>query len=166
MSFLNKETASTTAELFKDALINNTFNKRCISDSLKMEIENSYSYLYRLQRNMIRYERFHFQTKPRDLRMSKSQKNDLLKELDELLESSLSEEEKESVLQQRQELIRVDYGDYYLDDRYRASMMIDFDLINNPNRQDYKMSKYDGQEISMDDIIAHPDIFGVLRLQI
>ena len=164
MSFLNKETASTTAELFKDALINNTFNERCISDSLKMEIENSYSYLYRLQRNMIRYERFHFQTKTRDLRMSKSQKDDLLKELDELLGSSLSEEEKESVLQQRQELIRVDYGDYYLDDRYRASMMIDFDLINNPNRQDYKMSKYDGQEISMDDIITHPDIFASLPI--
>ena len=46
--------------LMQDAEINNSFDIQSVSDTLKMTLENSFSYLYRLQRNQIRFKEFYF----------------------------------------------------------------------------------------------------------
>lgn len=49
--------------LLNEALINNTFSLSSVEKCLRMTLDNSFSYLYRLQRSLIGYEEFHFQTK-------------------------------------------------------------------------------------------------------
>ena len=46
--------------LMAESEINNSFDIRSVTDTLKMTLENSFSYLYRLQRNMIRFKEYYF----------------------------------------------------------------------------------------------------------
>ena len=46
--------------LMAETEINNSFDISAVSDTLKMTLENSFPYLYRLQRNVIRYKHFYF----------------------------------------------------------------------------------------------------------
>lgn len=46
--------------LMAESEINNSFDIRSVSDTLKMTLENSFSYLYRLQRNVIRFKEFFY----------------------------------------------------------------------------------------------------------
>ena len=55
-------TASLEA-LLHEALINNTFSLSSVEKCLRYSLDNSFSYLYRLQRSLIGYEEFHFNTK-------------------------------------------------------------------------------------------------------
>lgn len=48
--------------IMQEAEINNSFDIQSVSDTLKMTLENSFSYLYRLQRNQIRFKEFYFPT--------------------------------------------------------------------------------------------------------
>lgn len=48
--------------LMEDAEINNTFDIESVTDTVKMELENSFWYLYRLQRNKIRFKEYFFPT--------------------------------------------------------------------------------------------------------
>ena len=49
-------------KLLKEALLNNSYDKISTDLSLKMTHENSYSYLYALQRSIIDYNEFHYQS--------------------------------------------------------------------------------------------------------
>lgn len=46
----------------QNAYVNNSFSIQSVNRSLKMEYENSYAYLNRLQKNIIRFEHFHMTT--------------------------------------------------------------------------------------------------------
>ena len=46
--------------LMAESEINNSFDIRSVSDTLKMTLENSFSYLYRLQRNVIRFKEYFY----------------------------------------------------------------------------------------------------------
>ena len=46
--------------IMQEAEINNSFDIQSVTDTLKMTLENSYMYLYRLQRNQIRFKEFYF----------------------------------------------------------------------------------------------------------
>lgn len=48
--------------LMQNAYVNNSFSIQSVNRSLKMEYENSYGYLNRLQKNVIRFEHFHMTT--------------------------------------------------------------------------------------------------------
>jgi hypothetical protein len=50
-------------EFLQSALINNTFDLETLDKGLRMTLENSFSYLYRLQRNTVIYEEFHYTTR-------------------------------------------------------------------------------------------------------
>lgn len=47
-------------KLFRDAMLTNTYDKSSMDLSLKLTHENSYSYLYALQRSIIDYDEFHY----------------------------------------------------------------------------------------------------------
>lgn len=46
--------------LMEDSEINNSFDIEAVTDTLKMELENSFWYLYRLQRNKIKFKEYFF----------------------------------------------------------------------------------------------------------
>ena len=46
--------------LMAESEINNSFDIRSVTDTLKMTLENSFSYLYRLQRNVIRFKEYFY----------------------------------------------------------------------------------------------------------
>ena len=48
--------------LMQNAYVNNSFSIQSVNRSLKMEYENSYAYLNRLQKNVIRFQHFHMTT--------------------------------------------------------------------------------------------------------
>lgn len=48
--------------LMQNAYVNNSFSIQSVNRSLKMEYENSYGYLNRLQKNIIRFQHFHMTT--------------------------------------------------------------------------------------------------------
>lgn len=174
MSFLNKETPGDLQELFKDALINNTFSQQHIHESLRMEIENSYSYLYRLQRNMIRYENFHYQTRRFLLTTSRNEILDRVAEINERLEEIALEEsteeleaEKKSLLEERSDLVRVEPGDFYLDSRYRPCITIPFDFIYGSRREGYRVpykTELYGAELTFEDVVNYKNPFAYLPL--
>ena len=165
MSFLYQETPSSLPELFKDALINNTFNEEDINATLKMTIENSYSYLYRLQRNMITYQMFHFQTKEKDLKTTKDDLEKSLKKLDEEIDLLNKDtetshlEEIQALIKKKDDLVRIDFGDYFLDEHYRACMYVDFELFNNVTKAEYRKSEFFQKEIDQSMIVNHPELF-------
>ena len=49
-------------KLLRDALLNNSYDKSSMDLSLTMTHQNSYSYLYTLQRSIIDYDEFHYQS--------------------------------------------------------------------------------------------------------
>lgn len=49
-------------KLMQNAYVNNSFSIQSVNRSLKMEYENSYAYLNRLQKNIIRFQHFHMTT--------------------------------------------------------------------------------------------------------
>ena len=49
-------------EFLRTALTNNTFDVDALDKALRMTLDNSFSYLYRLQRNTIPYEEFFYTT--------------------------------------------------------------------------------------------------------
>ena len=49
-------------KLLRDALLNNSYDKPSMDLSLTMTHENSYSYLYALQRSIIDYDEFHYKS--------------------------------------------------------------------------------------------------------
>lgn len=173
MSFLHKETPATLDELFQDALVNNTFSEPEIMDTVKNTIENSYSYLYRLQRNMIRYQEFKFQTREKYLTMSRNDLDVKLKQIDAEIsfiasDSDRTEEEKaeaiKKFIKQKDDLVRIEYGDLYLDEHYRVCMDINFDLCSEGTVRNYRDSIFFDNEFTFDDIIDHPEIFRYLPI--
>lgn len=54
--------SETCDKLMQNAYVNNSFSIQSVNRSLKMEYENSYAYLNRLQKNIIRFEHFHMTT--------------------------------------------------------------------------------------------------------
>ena len=50
-------------EFLRTALTNNTFDVDALDKALRMTLDNSFSYLYRLQRNMIPYEEYFYTTR-------------------------------------------------------------------------------------------------------
>ena len=47
-----------TKEFLTEALTNNTFDNKSTDIGLRATLDNSFSYLYRLQKNLIPYEEF------------------------------------------------------------------------------------------------------------
>ena len=50
-----------TKEFLTEALTNNTFDVDSTDKGLRASLDNSFSYLYRLQKNLIQYEEFLYQ---------------------------------------------------------------------------------------------------------
>lgn len=48
--------------LMNETEVNNSFDINSVSGALKMALENSFAYLYRLQRNVIKFKEYHFPT--------------------------------------------------------------------------------------------------------
>ena len=48
--------------LMGDTEVNNSFDINSVSGALKMASENSFSYLYRLQRNVIKFKEYYYPT--------------------------------------------------------------------------------------------------------
>lgn len=170
MTFLYEKTPASLEELFKDALINNTFNAKDLIGTMKMSVEHSYSYLYRLQRNMIRFHQVLFKTRKKDLEMSRDMIDKELKRLDKEIERLLNEHPTDfrtrikNLGAEKDALVKIQFGDYYLDPQYRVCMNVNFDLTSSATREDYRVSPYWEKELSFDEIVDHPDVFRYLPL--
>lgn len=165
MSFLYEKTPAALEELFKGALINNTFNAKDLIGTLKMSVESSFSYLYRLQRNMVRFYEVSYSTRRKDLQMTRDQIDKELKRLDKEIEDLLEEHPTDfetkvrKCIADKDALVKIQFGDYYMDERYRVCMSTDFDLTSSGTREGYRTGWYWEKELTLEDIITNPDIF-------
>lgn len=109
-------------KLLRDALLNNSYDKISMDLSLKMTHENSYSYLYALQRSIIDYDEFHYKSNT------------------ELFENK--------------KII----GKFYLDKSNNACVDIDYEMIKESLRENYRRSCFYQVKITNDnksDYISH-----------
>lgn len=165
MSFLYEETPSALEELFQDALINNTWNAKDLIGTMKMAVENSFSYLYRLQRNMIRFHQVFYRTRKKDLEMTRDMIDKELTRLDNEINRLLEEHPTDfqtrirGMIAEKDALVKIEFGDFFLDTSYRVCMNVDFDLTSSVTREAYRVGNFFEQELTFSDILDHPDTF-------
>ena len=119
MSNKKVKVPSDLTELFKEALINNTYDIESVERSLVKGLENSFAFLYRVQRNKVPFTFFKFKTKERNILYNLNEIEEMIKNYREQLSSidlntrpDMSDEY--NMIQKKlTELTTVDFGDYY-----------------------------------------------------
>lgn len=133
-----------TKEFLTEALTNNTFDNKSTDIGLRATLDNSFSYLYRLQKNLIQYEEFSYTTR-------NTVKN--------FFENNVIADSPE-------------YGDMYFDDKRRVCIDFNVELIPVDKREKYRAPKmyningvsqsdvdFYGKEIDYMDLISHNELF-------
>ena len=165
MSNKKVKVPSDLTELFREALINNSYDINVAQDALVHGLETSFAFLYRVQRNKVPYTFFHFETKNKDTEMSLNEIHELrdsyvkkLEEIDLDLNPELTDEYNE-VKEKLRELTSIDYGDYFINDKDEVCVTVNHDLIYPEKRDVYIRSEFFGKELNLADIYSRPDIF-------
>lgn len=117
-------------ELLRPALMNNTFDYKCMEDSLLKAYYNSYTYLYKRQVAEVNYNEFFYYTNDIDSRK------------------------------------RHESGRFYLNKSLQPVFEIDYDIIGNINREEYRRSRFYQNEFTYMDMIYNPQIFSQLPIVI
>lgn len=165
MANIDVKVPSDLTELYREALINNSYDINVVETSLVRGFESSFAYLYRVQRNKVLYEFFKYKTKDRDLTLSLNDKYDLKTSyLERLKEINLETNpelkiEYDEIKENLSKLSTVDYGDYFINERDEVCITINHDLIYPEKRDVYIRSEFFGKELTISDIQSRPDIF-------
>ena len=127
-----------TKEFLTEALTNNTFDVDSTDNGLRASLDNSFSYLYRLQKNLIQYEEFLYTTR-----------------------NTVKNFYKDNVIADSPEL-----GDMYFDDKRRVCIDFGVELIPVNKRESYRdpsywknESDFYGKEIEYKDLLSHNELF-------
>ena len=165
MANIDVKVPSDLTELYREALINNSYDINVVEDSLVRGFESSFAYLYRVQRNKVMYEFFKYKTKDRDLTLSLNDKYDLkMSYLERLKEINLEtnpelQSEHDEIKEKLSKLTTIDYGDYFINERDEVCITINHDLIYPEKRDLYIRSEFFSKELTITDIASRPDIF-------
>ena len=143
-----------------EAFTNNSFGDRATDLGLKVGLDNSYSYLYRLQRNLITYEEFFYTTRNQIYNF------DYDSEGNKYYYQEVVRNEYGKKVIKRVPIKNPNLGDFYFDDQRRVCINFGIQLIPFEQRSryrapDYSKGDYDfyGKEITYEELISNPKIF-------
>ena len=143
-----------------EAFTNNSFGDRATDLGLKVGLDNSYSYLYRLQRNLITYEEFFYTTRNQIYNF------DYDSEGNKYYYQEVVRNEYGKKVIKRIPIKNPNLGDFYFDDQRRVCINFGIQLIPFEQRSryrapDYSKGDYDfyGKEITYEELISNPKIF-------
>lgn len=147
-----------TKSFLTEAFTNNSFGDRATDFGLKAGLENSYSYLYRLQRTLIPYEEYFYTTR-NQIYSYDYDENGNKYYYTEVIRNEYGIKVKKKIPVKYPEL-----GDFYFDDDRRVCMNIGAQLIKYDQRSRYRDPDigevdYYGKEITLYEMISNPKIF-------
>ena len=134
-------------EFLRQAFTNNTFGIEETDLALRNVLDHSFSYLYRLQKNIIEYEEYFFSTRNQVYNIFQTPTPNTVDDSPEM-------------------------GDFYLDDSGRVCVNFPVELVPNIRREDYRKTQYHkdkldlgyttefyGVEITYEELINHDELF-------
>lgn len=162
---IDKDLPKVLHELLEETEINNSFTNRDMTDQLTESMESSYAYLYRFQRDTMKYKRFHYQTREYLLNTTYNDIQSGLKTYgDKLLELEKENAYKNSDrINELRELItdlgEVRFGDFYLNYNRHMCIEIPFDMIDHNVRTSFRRSPLYMKQLMLSDIHFNPKYF-------
>lgn len=147
-----------TKSFLTEAFTNNSFGDRATDFGLRAGLENSYSYLYRLQRTLIPYEEYFYTTRNQIYSYDYDEDGNKYY-YTEVIRNEYGIKVKKKIPVKYPEL-----GDFYFDDDRRVCMNIGAQLIKHDQRIRYRdpdigEADYYGKEITLNEMISNPKIF-------
>ena len=143
-----------------EAFTNNSFDDRATDFGLRAGLDNSFSYLYRLQRNLIQYEEYFYTTRNQVYTF------DYDEEGRKVYYKTIQKNEYGKIVKKRVPIENPEFGDFYFDDKRRVCINFGVQLIPPESRERYRdpdimAGQYDfyGKEISQDELLSNPEIF-------
>ena len=134
-------------EFLRQAFTNNTFGAKETDLALRNVLDHSFSYLYRLQRNIIEYEEYFYSTRNQVYNIFQTPTPGTIDDSPEM-------------------------GDFYLDNSGRVCVNFPVELVHSTQREDYRKTQYHkdkpellyntefyGVEITYEDLIKHDELF-------
>lgn len=139
-----------------EAFTNNSFGDRATDLGLKAGLENSYSYLYRLQRNLITYEEYFYTTRNQIYNF------DYDSEGNKFYYREVIRNEYGRKVKKRIPIKNPNLGDFYFDDSRRVCINFGVQLTSFEERSRYRTDidkDFYDREITLKEILDNPDIF-------
>ena len=155
---------STDAQLYESAELNNTYDARAVHKTLQTALQTSYSFLNEYQKQNIKFQQFHYDTKEKDMKYTRKTMMNEYNRLQDLIDNATEEFEKIQYKEEQDKLIVVDDGDFYLDDHHRPCFSIPFDIVGDENRPAFRESNFANSEFTLDDIANNKNIFGYIPI--
>jgi hypothetical protein len=161
----------TLEELLKETEINNSFVDSAVTNQLTSTMESSFAYLYKMQKDSVRFKQYHFQTREFLLNTTYSDIQNNLKIFgDQLMELEKQEdpdpEEIAKIKRKIADLGEVRFGDLYLDEKRQVSIMVDYDILDSDTRERFRVSSYYKEETPLTTLIKEKNIFRMIPIAI